>query len=229
MYFCSVAKEILAYYHSAISDCGSLGKNESSFSHTSKTHNPPHRDADDTPTSTEEVSVPSFLNDNRVRKIEGYSGYFITSFGVVLSYKNKKAIELKPRMNRKGYLYVNLCENAKYKSTSIHRLVAKYFLPDYSEELEVNHIDGNKTNNNVENLEMTTRSENIRHAERNGLTHHLIGERHCMAKLKERDVLDIREMYSTGRFSRKEIAKKYNVSYCLIGKIVNFKLWKCVK
>lgn len=70
---------------------------------------------------------------------------------------------VKPRYELK------LSMNGKTKSYQVHRLIAQTFLDNYSEELEVNHIDGNSLNNNVDNLEMVTRLQNIRHAFENGL------------------------------------------------------------
>lgn len=62
------------------------------------------------------------------------------------------------------YRIVNFSIKHKTKNKYVHRLIAEAFLPNYDEKLQVNHKDGNKTNNNVENLEMLTRSENQKHA-----------------------------------------------------------------
>lgn len=94
---------------------------------------------------------------SRLIAIEGYNNdYFVSDEGNVYSCKYNQQSQLKPRMNKRGYLYVNLCKNGKSKSVMIHRLVAKYFLPNFNETLQVNHKDGIKTNNNISNLEMVT-------------------------------------------------------------------------
>lgn len=82
--------------------------------------------------------------------------YDVSSYGRVRSNKYNKTKILKPVIIGHGYLLVQLRINNMYKKCLIHRLVAKAFLPDYSEDLQVNHKDENKLNNNAENLEMCT-------------------------------------------------------------------------
>ena len=82
--------------------------------------------------------------------------------------------KLKPRINLSGYLYISLDtlmgnKTTKRKSISVHRLVAKAFLVKSDNKLEVNHIDGNKQNNHVSNLEWCNRHYNIQHAYKTGL------------------------------------------------------------
>lgn len=93
--------------------------------------------------------------------------YSISSNGYILNtITNKKVIFC---LDGKGYmktrLYSPLSNHSdKRKPFRIHRLIAKAFLENYSEELQVNHIDGNKENNSVSNLEMVTASQNTYHA-----------------------------------------------------------------
>ena len=94
------------------------------------------------------------------------SDIMVSNTGRVLSYKSGKCHELTPSDNGRGYLTVSLgIRNPKY----IHRLVAETFLPNENKYPEVNHIDGNKKNNNVSNLEWCTIEYNKRHACKNGL------------------------------------------------------------
>ena len=79
-----------------------------------------------------------------------------------------KGIERKPQKNRKGYLYVTLSKHSTSYTKLIHRLVAEAFIPNPHNLPQVNHIDTNKTNNNVSNLEWITELDNIRHAFANG-------------------------------------------------------------
>ena len=72
-------------------------------------------------------------------------------------------------MNPRGYLTLTLRRNNKQEVQRVHRLVAEAFLGGPHQDLDVNHIDGDKTNNCVENLEWCTRAENTRHAVRTGL------------------------------------------------------------
>jgi len=123
-----------------------------------------------------------------------------------------------------GYNAVNLYLNKKATSILIHRLVAIAFIPNPEKKPQVNHINGVKTDNRVENLEWCTSSENLTHAVNNNLNTPTFGEINGMSKLTEKDVLEIREIgYS---ISRKEIAKKYNVSMPTISDIRNRKAWK---
>ena len=82
-----------------------------------------------------------------------------------------KTLILKQYLDRYGYLYVrlsNIDSNNKSKITNlkVHRLVAMCFLNDYSKDLQVNHIDENKLNNNVSNLEMCSNKYNCRYGSR---------------------------------------------------------------
>lgn len=103
-----------------------------------------------------------------IKDIVGYEGlYQITSDGKVYSlYSNKY---LKTHIDGCGYERVKLYKNHKGIQYDIHRLVAKVFIDNPENKEQVNHIDGNKFNNNVENLEWVTRLENIHHAYDTGL------------------------------------------------------------
>lgn len=81
-------------------------------------------------------------------------------------YKNKI---LKHEISKNGYCQVMLCKNKKRKLLYVHRLIAMTYLDNYNENLQVNHKDGNKQNNNLINLEMVTCKENIQHSFKNKL------------------------------------------------------------
>lgn len=110
--------------------------------------------------------------------IKGYEGiYQISNLGKIKSIARdtsnvcKQTRLLKPTKDRdRGYLIVTLCKNNKYKTVRVHRIVAETFIPNPENKSQVNHIDGNKLNNNVNNLEWCTASENIRHSWENGLS-----------------------------------------------------------
>lgn len=97
--------------------------------------------------------------------ISGHEDYEILEKGVVVSYKNKNSRILKSSPNTKGYLFVDLDGKPCY----IHRLVAIQFIENKNKYTVVNHIDGNKQNNNVNNLEWVTQKMNVEHAHRTGL------------------------------------------------------------
>lgn len=94
------------------------------------------------------------------RDIEGYDGYQITSWGRV--FKDGK--EVHQQNTEKGYKRVDLYNENGRKHFKVHRLVAKYFVPNNENKPCVNHIDGNKQNNSFSNLEWVTDEENKEHA-----------------------------------------------------------------
>lgn len=136
----------------------------------------------------------------------------------------RRGIVMKVRENRYGYLYLVISKQGKPKTISVHRLVAMAFIGEITDGLEVNHIDGCKTNNRVENLEIVTHAENIHHAMRTGLRNNK-GERHNRAKLTETQVLEIRAKMDGGA-SGTVLAEEYGVYYTAIYKIARRELWK---
>jgi hypothetical protein len=155
-------------------------------------------------------------------RIKGLRREKMQSHGVLIVLKEK---ERKPVVNRCGYLCLNLNDgpSGKLQSKKVHRLVAEAFIENPKNHKEVNHIDGNKLNNRKENLAWCSRSENIKHSFETGLRSHK-GENHPSNKLKDSDILKIRELFSQGE-TQTAIAKTYNVSQVLIGRIVNKKAW----
>ncbi|ELO82259.1 TPA: endonuclease [Salmonella enterica subsp. enterica serovar Enteritidis] len=111
------------------------------------------------------------------RDISGYEGlYQVSSRGAVRSLPRKDAAghhrkgkTLKNNIGTTGYPQVGLCKNGKLITTCVHRLVAESFLPNPASFNFVNHIDGDKTNNIISNLEWCTQQQNIVHAIRTGL------------------------------------------------------------
>lgn len=101
------------------------------------------------------------------RKVKDNLNYSISDAGEVRRDDTDHIKEL--RLNRYGYAVVDLYKNSKRKTERVHRLVANAFIPNPSDKPEVNHKDGNKTNNNVSNLEWTTKRENIDHAVEHGI------------------------------------------------------------
>lgn len=105
-----------------------------------------------------------------IREIKGYPNYFITEDGKVISKQSKKTKELCQWIDGTGYKQVIIYKNGKRHYKRVHQLVAEAFVEDKSEEnCMVNHIDGNKVNNNFKNLEWVSNRENTQHAYDNGL------------------------------------------------------------
>ena len=119
------------------------------------------------------------------KDVKGYEGkYQVSNLGNVKSLLdkqlNKREMILKPSLSHKGYLKVFLSKDSKKSSKTIHRLVAEAFIPNLENKKTVNHIDGNKANNRVDNLEWLSNSENQKHAWRLGLKQGLKGEKNPM-------------------------------------------------
>ena len=130
---------------------------------------------------------------------------------------------LKPATDASGYLRCGLMIDKKLVTVKVHRIVCTAFKGASS--LEVNHIDGNKKNNNSINLEWTTRSENIKHAFSLGLVKPLRGEKNPTSIIKEDQALLIIEMLSNG-IGPIEISKRLLISKNITKDISRGKTWK---
>lgn len=165
--------------------------------------------------------------------IEGFNEvYYVSNIGNVKSidhYYNsvrgtrlKKGRLIKLHKSNKGYLRVSLSMDCIKFTTGVHRLVAKSFIPNPSNKPYVNHINGNKQDNRVENLEWCTNSENIVHAYKNNLIKLNLGEDHHMSKFTNNEVAKIRLLHSKGR-TNKELANRYKISEAAMSKILKNK------
>lgn len=174
------------------------------------------------------------------KKIEGCNDfYYISNKGRVKSYNNrgksrlKNPIILKNHKRNSRYLGIDIGSGSRRNKPNkrirfmIHRLVAQMFIPNVENKLQVNHKDGNKLNNCVDNLEWCTSSENIKHSFLIGTHKANIGERHPMAKLKSYQVLEIRNLHFNSPFLKNiEIAEKFKISVSLVRAIISRRLWK---
>lgn len=164
-----------------------------------------------------------------MRSIAGYNGkYLVSEDGKIYSVRRKgcNGRYLKSRPNSSGYLRVDLRKGKNKKTVFVHRIVAETFIPNPENKRCINHIDGNKSNNSVSNLEWCSHSENMKHAVKNHLNKFpcLKGEEHPNSKLTQTEVNTIRSLRETGASAYK-IAKKYNVSSTAIYNIWRNKTW----
>lgn len=159
------------------------------------------------------------------KQIPNFSRYEASNKGFLRStnYKNSgKTKVLKPKISGGYYKTMLLSDNGKYKTWSVHKWVALTWLGE-AKGLEVNHINGDKTNNNVSNLEYCTRSENMIHAYRHNLEKPQRGSINGNSKLTEEQVSEIRAYAKKyGKLkNRKQLAKKYGVSESHLKDIVS--------
>ena len=146
---------------------------------------------------------------------------------------NNKKLNLKEKLlngtiNYFGYKKVQLYKDSKFKTFSVHRLVAICFIENKLNKPQVNHIDGNKLNNIVENLEWCNNSENQLHAWKLGLNRTSdnldLYRTNCI--VTKELVIKIREELKTTK--SRILAKKYNLSESQMSNIKNNKRWKAI-
>lgn len=172
------------------------------------------------------------------RDIEGYDGFYqisnlgrVKSRGKQCAVSEKKEIIRAMSLTRDGYVKVRLLHRGKDKTVRVHRLVAAAFLPNPDNKPTVNHIDGNKQNNVIGNLEWADRAEQMTHAYALGLKAPLCGSAQPNAKLTDEQVREIRALYVPHDRRRGTVAlsQKYGVSNRVIGLILRGMSYQNVK
>lgn len=172
------------------------------------------------------------------KDIEGFNGFYqVSNLGRVKSLGGwcgtaKKKERIRTLSHTKdGYLKVRLMYKGKDITCRVHRLVAEAFIPNPKNLETVNHIDGNKENNVVNNLEWCDRTYQMEHAYKLKLKTSRLGSDNTNAKLTDEDIKYIKSVYKkySREFNTVSLAKKFNVTNRVIGLIVNNKTYKNVK
>lgn len=178
------------------------------------------------------------LSNEIWKDIAGYEGlYQISNLGRVKSLpkiKGRAMTEtrvLKNQIGGTGYWAIVLSKNGKKKQHRIHRLIATAFIKNNDNKPFINHIDGNKLNCSIENLEWCTARENTMHALENGLRKYIEtpkGENVENAKLKQADVDYIRKVFvpRNKRYGINALSQKFNVERHTISKIIHNRTYK---
>ena len=153
--------------------------------------------------------------------ILGFEQYSVSTYGNIRNNATNKV--LKPRIRKDGYLQVSVKPDGQKsnKTFRIHREVANAFIDNTDNLPHVNHIDGNKQNNKVPNLEWSSISDNMKHAYDNNLRKRTRGSASNLAVLSDQDTLEIRASTLTNA----QLASKYGVHNSTISRIRNNKTW----
>lgn len=182
--------------------------------------------------------IPQDPSPKKRRPIPGYDQYYeIDQTGEIYTLVKRRSYKAgrqkKSSVHKSGYVYVAPTdEKGHAKKHYIHRLVMLTFCPiENSDDLDVNHKDGNKQNCSLSNLEWCTHKENQMHARDTlKVNFGLRGEDSGNAKLSEDDVRHIRRLWDNGNGMQQiHIAKIFNVSSVCVSLIVRRKSWKHVE
>jgi hypothetical protein len=159
-----------------------------------------------------------------------YEGiYQVSNYGRVINIKSNKIKMFAKHSN--GYLCVHLYKSGKCSAQLLHRVVVQHFIENNENKPCVNHIDGDKHNNHVDNLEWVTYLENAKHAWEKGLyTKDLDrpwvrGSNSGKSKLDEQKAKEIYDLANKSTLTIKEITKLYNISKPVVIQIKNRKAW----
>lgn len=147
--------------------------------------------------------------------------YYVTEDGLI-----RDGRLLSKHLSNKGYYVVSMWLKGKSIKFNLHRLIAELYIPNSENKPQVNHINGNKLDNRIENLEWVTNQENRNHAVENKL--HARGAQIGTSKFTEEDIKWIRENYIPNHpeFGMSAIARKFHVHPPAIHKIIHRQRWK---
>lgn len=175
------------------------------------------------------------------KQVVGHEGlYEVSSLGNLKTFNWKGTGQtriMKPAKDHKGYLRTMLVKDKIAKTIKMHRIIAQAFLPNPENKATVNHKNGIKDDNRVDNLEWHTYKENTHHAIQNGMFYfrpkselaklpRCKGEGKPNTKLTDADVLSIRERFKPKKVTRQMLADEYGIAAATVKDIILRKSWK---
>lgn len=161
------------------------------------------------------------------KTIPEFPSYEINSLGII---RNRKTGKIKSQyLANGGYYFVTLHkDNEGGKPRRVHRLIAEAFIPNPEGKPCINHINGNRSDYSIENLEWCNHQENMEHAFATGLANNT-GERNGMAKITESIAGKIKYLLAAGGITQQEIANQFSISRSLVLGIKIGRLWRHVQ
>lgn len=161
------------------------------------------------------------------KTIPNCKGYYqVSDLGVIKSFHNGERVLKQNGIGRnRKYKSVSLKTNNGWKCRQVHRLVAMAFIPNPENKEQINHKDGDPSNNHIDNLEWCDAFENMQHAVKMGLMNNHFGETHANSKFTDVIVKDILKRLGHGE-KQHEIAKEYNVNQSIVSDINTGKSWR---
>jgi len=159
------------------------------------------------------------------RQLKRWPRYYVSSFGAV---KGPKGV-LKPSLTFDGYLRICVSNDQIRKTVVVHALVLEAFVGPRPVGQVARHLNGDKKDNRLTNLQWGTPAENYQDKRRHGTDQ--TGERHGCHKLTQQDVIEIRKVYQTGgrHWGIKKLAKQFNVNKATIERAAKGKSWASVR
>lgn len=166
------------------------------------------------------------------KPVLGYEdSYEVSNLGKLRSRDrfNSRGYKLKGKLlsqhySHKGYIIVALCKDNARATTSIHRLMAQAFIPNPDNKSQINHLNGIKDDNRLENIEWATQEENMRHAYDTGLKTFPVGELNSNTTLSEEDVANIIDEYNKGK-TLPQMSEEKQISLSILRGIIYGKSW----
>lgn len=161
----------------------------------------------------------------QLKQIEYAPRYYVDTCGNVYSCVYEHMRKMRPGKVSSGYLEVKLLHEGVMHRKSVHRLVAETFLDNPENKPCVNHINGNKQDNRVENLEWVTVQENVKHAHENGLSDVMYGSSNCNSNYTEAEIHNLCRLLQDGDYKLRELKEITGVSTSVISAIMTGNAW----